>query len=34
VVQRWQGLTGKKAKLEATGELFDDLLAAKQQVCE
>lgn len=29
IVKRWQNLTGKKAILEATGDTFDDLLAAK-----
>ncbi len=32
VVQRWQGLTGQKARREATGELFDDLVAAKEAI--
>jgi DNA modification methylase len=32
VVQRWQGLTGKKARLEATGETFDDVAAERKAV--
>lgn len=31
IVKRWQDFTGKKAKLEATGEAFDDLMPTEKK---
>jgi DNA modification methylase len=31
IVQRWQGLSGKKAKLDGDGRTFDDVALARRQ---